>query len=251
MAKKKKTTVNAFKKMTSDDIAKLTRKQAQALLRDMRAAYTKRAEILEKHIEKSKNMSGRVKEGNFYSPAYEAAGHYRTNKNTGKKSYVTGGMKDWYETHDIKNPSMTKIADAKAELSRLNRFFNSESSTVKGTNELSKRQDMRIFGASESDPSKPAARMTRSEREAFWAAYNEFRVGADTSAIFQRFKYGEPQIELGKIVLQTRKGGNMEGQLNITALIEALKAQVKKDSSEFYELGELEGNGDDFTGSTY
>lgn len=237
--------------MTSDDIAKLTRKQAQALLRDMRAVYIKRAEILEKHIEKSKNMSGRVKEGNFYSPSYEAAGHYRTNKKTGKKTYVTGGMKDWYETHDIKNPSMTKIADAKAELSRLNRFFNSESSTVKGTNELSKRQDMRIFGASESDPSKPAQRMTRSEREAFWAAYNEFRVGADTSAIFQRFKYGEPQIELGKIVLQTRKGGNMEGQLNITALIEALKAQEKKDSSEFYELGELEGNGDDFTGSTY
>ena len=249
MAKKRKTSVNAFKKMTSEDISKLTRKQAQALLRDMRAAYMKRAEILERHAEKSKEMTGRVKEGNFYSPAYESPGHYRTNKKTGKKTYVTGGMKDWYETHNIKNPSMTKIADAKAELSRLNRFFNSESSTVKGTNELSRRQDMRIFGPSASDPSKPAFRMTRSEREMFWAAYNEFRTGEDTAADFQRFKYGEPQIELGKIVLQTRKGGDMEGRLNITALIAALKAQAKKESSEFYELGELEGNGDDFTRS--
>ena len=143
-------------------------------------------------------------------------------------------------------PSKTKIADAKAELSRLNDFFNSQSSTVKGAQEIARKQDIRIFGPSESNPNIPAKRMTREERIKFWSVYNEYsRSDAYESRFYLRYR--DIQEELGNVVLSKRgqKGGI--GGSDIGELLTELDRKLQGEYYEYDQLSELSGSGDDFT----
>ena len=64
MARRKKLSLQSFKKMSQEDIKGLSRKEAQNILREARELYYKRSATLEKYVNK----------GNFYSPAYENPG---------------------------------------------------------------------------------------------------------------------------------------------------------------------------------
>lgn len=235
MAKGKRLSLQSFKKMSQEDIKGLSRKEAQNLLREARNFYYKRAATLEKYVGK----------GNFYSPAYENPGFQ--NKNGDKRGM---GIKAWYEEREsqgkISSPSKTKIADAKAELSRLNAFFNAQTSTVKGTQEVARKQDIRIFGPSESNPNIPAKRMTREERIKFWSVYNEY---AKSDAYEARFylRYRDIQEELGNVILSKR--GNKEGigGIEIGKLLDELDKKLQGEYYEYDQLSELSGSGDDFS----
>ena len=235
MAKGKRLSLQSFKKMSQEDIKGLSRKEAQNILREARNLYYKRAATLEKYVGK----------GNFYSPAYENPGFQN------KKGEQKGmGIKAWYESKEsqgkISAPSKTKIADAKAELSRLNAFFNAQTSTVKGTQEVARKQDIRIFGPSETNPNIPAKRMTREERVKFWSVYNEY---ATSDAYEARFylRYRDIQEELGNVILSKR--GNKEGigGVEIGKLLDELDRKLQGEYYEYDQLSELSGSGDDFT----
>ena len=235
MANRKRLSLQSFKKMSQDDIKGLSRKEAQNILREARNLYYKRAATLEKYVGK----------GNFYSPAYENPGF--KNKKGDKRGM---GIKAWYEEREsqgkISAPSKTKIADAKAELSRLNQFFNSQSSTVKGTQEIARKQDIRIFGPSESNPNIPAKRMTREERIKFWSVYNEYATSDTYEARFY-LRYRDIQEELGNVILSKRGKDGGIGGVEIGKLLDELDRKLQGEYYEYDQLSELSGSGDDFS----
>ena len=160
------------------------------------------------------------------------------------------GIKAWYEEREsqgkISAPSKTKIADAKAELSRLNAFFNAQTSTVKGTQEVARKQDIRIFGPSESNPNIPAKRMTREERVKFWSVYNEY---ATSDAYEARFylRYRDVQEELGNVILSKRRTEEGIGGVEIGKLLDELDKKLQGEYYEYDQLSELSGSGDDIS----
>lgn len=235
MANRKRLSLQSFKKMSQEDIKGLSRKEAQNILREARNLYYKRSATLEKYVGK----------GNFYSPAYENPG-FQNRK--GDKSGM--GIKTWYEEREsqgkISAPSKTKIADAKAELSRLNAFFNSKSSTVKGAQEIARKQDIRIFGPSESNPNIPAKRMTREERIKFWSVYNEYATSDTYEARFY-LRYRDIQEELGNVILSKRGKDGGIGGVEIGKLLNELDRKLQGEYYEYDQLSELSGSGDDFS----
>ena len=216
--RKRKISVNEFRKLSDDDIKNLSRKDAQEYIRQMRSAAMKQMEKL---------AAARERSDKFYSQAYE-------------------NTKDWYEEeYNLKMPapSRMKVSDAQEELSQLKKFFNAKSSTVPGAQKIAKEQDLRIFGPSASNPNKPAQRMSREEREAFWSAYNEFKIGADTSELFYR-KYNQAQGELGQIALSRRARGE---KISAAAMLKELREKLNEDEwIDDDEVSELSGDGDDF-----
>lgn len=168
--------------MTTSDIKSLKAKEAKAMVREAREAISKATAALDKA---SFTKSGK-QSPTFYSVAYEN---------------LTEWVGDHFRTRSIA-PSKLKRVDAVAELQAYKKFFGSKSSTVSGAREIMKQQDARIFGVDASG--KPLKRMTRNQRENFWALYDEFTTG-DTTAALAYQKYSNLQQEIGKIVKQRRK----------------------------------------------
>lgn len=213
MAKKVTTgEVQRFKNLSQNDIANLSRTQAQDLLRSMRQAFKQREKTL----------------GNTWSPARDA-------------------MTNYYDKHEQKAPSRTRKDSAIAELKRLNQFFNAKTSTVKGAREVMREQDLRIFG--EGKDGKPAQRLTRAQRDLMWSGYQEFISGSDTAAIAAR-SYGQRQQAAG-LVVKSMKGKKLTIE-NFISRLKKVLTQVEdmeeglevEDVDPIAEL--LSGTGDDF-----
>ena len=237
MAKRKKTSLAKFKRMTSDDIKHLKSKEAQKLLKDMRELYEKRSAMLEKRIERGNRPGNKT----FYSPAYENTGII--NK---KGERTQTGIKLWYEKKEaegkISDPYSTRIADAKAELSRLHSFFNAKTSTVKGAEKVMRNQDLRIFG--KDAKGNPRDTMTREERDFFWTVFNEFKKSDMYASTFWA-KYKRNQIEgtLGKLITAKRE---QTTHPELSAMMEELKKALEEDQYEYNELTSIAGDGSDF-----
>lgn len=60
------------------------------------------------------------------------------------------------------------------EIVLMQKFFNSETSSVTGAREVNKREDLRIFGPSARSETKPARTMTARERELYWDLVDEW-----------------------------------------------------------------------------
>lgn len=58
------------------------------------------------------------------------------------------------------------------EIAKYSKFFNDETSTLKGIEKVNKEQDIRIFGADKRG--RPKRTMSTEERRAYWDLYNEF-----------------------------------------------------------------------------
>lgn len=237
MARRKKTSLAKFKHMTADDIKHLKAKDAQKILKDMRELYEKRAASLESRIARGNRPGNK----SFYSPAYENTGI--VNK---KGERTQTGIKIWYEKQEaagkIQDPYSTRIADAKAELSRLHDFFNAKTSTVKGAERVMRNQDIRIFGAD--SRGRPKETMTREERDLFWSVFNEFaRSDQYASTFWAHYRKNQVEGELGRIVLGQRGKDN---RMELNAMLEALKASLEEDQYEYNELTSITGDGDDF-----
>lgn len=160
--------------MEPSEIGKMKLKELRPLLRDMRKEYQKQAAVFAKH------------ESTAWSPALEK-------------------MQDYYEEKPMDTVvSKMKINNVRNELFRLQEFFQARTSTLKGSREVMREQDARIFGINPAT-GKPNKRMTLSQRIDFWAAYNEF-VGIEKSGYVRNMTSGKIQTFLGEMV--TEKGRN-------------------------------------------
>lgn len=245
MARRKKTSLGKFKNMTSEDIKHLKAKEAQKLLKDVRELYQKRAASLEARIERAKRqrvVNGEtVKNKMFYSPAYENTGII--NK---KGERTQTGIKLWYEKKmaegKISDPYSTKIADAKAELSRLHDFFNAKTSTARGAEKVMQAQDARIFGVD--SKGKPLDTLSREERDFFWSVYNEFKSSDLYSSTFwSNYQKNKVEETLGKIMVGKR-GQTTHAELS--QMLEELKNALDDDHYVYNSLTSITGDGSDF-----
>jgi polyhydroxyalkanoate synthesis regulator phasin len=163
-----------FVKMEPSEIGKMKLKELRPLLRDMRKEYQKQAAVFEKH------------QSTAWSPALEK-------------------MQDYYEAKPMDTVvSRMKIDNVRNELFRLQDFFQSKTSTLKGSREVMREQDARIFGINPTT-GRPNKRMTLSQRIDFWAAYNEF-TNIEKSGYVRNMTSGKIQTFLGEMV--TEKGRN-------------------------------------------
>lgn len=232
----KKISLQSFKRMTLQDLEKFSAKELQQTLRQVRDMYYKRAQTLEKNVGK----------GNFYSHAYEQPAYV---DKRGNKHYI--GIREWYEDQKaqgkIKAPSRTKKDDAMKELSRLHMFFNAQTSTVKGTREVAREQDIAIFGEDPTKPGMPRNRMTRKERTKFWALYNEFSTSSTYAARFWQ-KYSDMRQAIGRMVLGFRRGKRDFTQETLADLMKELDDLLTSEESayEYEALEVVSGTGDDF-----
>ena len=183
--------------MEPSEIGKMKLKELRPLLRDMRKEYQKQAAVLEKH------------ESTVWSPALEK-------------------MQDYYEAKPMDTVvSKMKIDNVRNELFRLQDFFQSRTSTLKGSRDVMREQDSRIFGINDAT-GRPNKRMTLSQRIDFWAAYNEF-VGIEKAGYVRDMTSGKIQTFLGEMV--TEKGRNNLFAFTSGELRE-LKRRLAKDKEQ-------------------
>lgn len=131
-----------FASMSYNDIKALNRSEAQTLLAMARKEYQKQAESFERNRK------------TVYSHAYELT-------------------KNYYKYKRLKPPSKTKVSDAKSELEHLRKFFEADSSTIKGAKQIIREQSARIFGTY--DDGKNRYTMSAAQAAEFWATYLEYR----------------------------------------------------------------------------
>lgn len=150
-------TLPRIKKMTPQDIGELLKdkKEAQNFLRSARKAVEKRIEQFSKPG------------SHTWSPAVEKISDYSQ-----------------------KQISRMKKTEIGAELARIQDFFNSKTSTVKGAREVAREQDAAIFGVDSTG--KPNRRMTYQQRTKFWEAYDKFQeTYAITAALLGSSRFQE------------------------------------------------------------
>lgn len=183
--------------MEPSEIGKMKLKELRPLLRDMRKEYQKQAAVFAKH------------ESTVWSPALEK-------------------MQDYYEAKPMDTVvSKMKIDNVRNELFRLQDFFQARTSTLKGTRDVMREQDARIFGINEAT-GRPNKRMTLSQRIDFWAAYNEF-VGMEKAGYVRDMTSGKIQTFLGEMVIE-------KGRSNLFAFtsgeLRELKRRLAKDKEQ-------------------
>lgn len=145
-------------------------------------------------------------------------------------------MKSFYQsdksTRDIAISKIRK-SPAQKELYRLSKFFEAKSSSVQGARKVATEQDIRVFG--EKSPGKPARRMTKKQRESFWALYDEYLNTYKTADSM----YGSGKIQqfLGNMVRST-KGGvldvNAKNIENLNTLLKKHPFKAISDRADSY-----------------
>lgn len=138
-------------------------------------------------------------------------------------SYARTKMDDYYS--EVGKPSIKKISRnrAMAELFRLQEFFNSKSSTVKGARDVNREQDIRIFGID--DNGKPIKKMTSEQRKAYWTLYEEFTNQHPN----YEYIYGSNSIQqyLGDYVLNVPTKGESVVEANPTIISDLSNALMR------------------------
>ncbi len=198
----KKITYSQLKNMSATEISKLDHPAAASLLRQFREKLTYR--------ERAFKRAGQ----NVYSPALEK-------------------MQDYYDRNGVQSPESMNVNKLRSELFHIQEFFNSKTADVKGAREVMREQDARIFGVSAKGV--PLKRMTREERDRYWATYDEFlRTYKNAEAI-----YGSDKIQqyLGEMTLEGRKqGGFRKGSIGLIKQLNTLSAKLRENRGESIDL---------------
>lgn len=198
----KKITYAQLKSMSATEISKLSQSEAADLLKQFREKLTYR--------ERAFKRAG----PNVYSPALEK-------------------IQDYYERNGVQSPKSMNVNKLRSELFHIQEFFNSKTADVKGAREVMREQDARIFGTSAKGV--PLKRMTREERDRYWATYDEFlRTYKNAEAL-----YGSDKIQqyLGEMTLEGRKqGGFKKGSVGLIRQLNTLSMKLRENRGESIDL---------------
>ena len=198
----RKITYAQLKNMSATEISKLSQSEAADLLKQFREKLNYR--------ERAFKRAG----PNVYSPALEK-------------------IRDYYDRNGVQSPKTMNVNKIRSELFHIQEFFNSKTADVKGAREVMREQDARIFGTSAKGV--PLKRMTREERDCYWATYDEFlRTYKNAEAI-----YGSDKIQqyLGEMTIEGRKqGGFKKGAIGLIRQLNTLSAKLRENRGESIEL---------------
>lgn len=126
------------------------------------------------------------------------------------------------------------------ELAREQSFFQSQTSTLTGIQELNREQDSRIFGID--DEGNPRGTMSPDERRRYWELYNEFQSQKNVES--SRFGSNDTQRMLGEMMLKGEDG------VQLTTLFDRMEQrlqQMKTVTSAREAFNVFAGTGDGFT----
>lgn len=197
-----KITYAKLKSMSATEISKLSQSEAASLLEQFREKL---------HYRENAFKRAGV---NVYSPALEK-------------------IHDYYDRNGVQSPKTMNVNKIRSELFHIQEFFNSKTGDVKGAREVMREQDARIFGASAKGV--PLKRMTREERDRYWATYDEFlRTYKNAEAI-----YGSDKIQqyLGEMTIEGRKQeGFKKGAIGLIRQLNTLSAKLRENRGESIEL---------------
>ena len=192
-----------MKTMSATEISSLNTKDgsAQEMLRQFREKF--------RYRQKAFDRAGK----NVYSPALEK-------------------MQDYYDRNGVSSPETMNIWRIRSELFHIQEFFNTKTGDVKGAREVMREQDARIFGTNERGA--PLKRMTREERDKFWAVYEEYlKTFKNAEAI-----YGSDKIQqyLGDITLKRRGKKNIfsKGDIGLMEQLNALNKMLRESEGEHH-----------------
>lgn len=193
-----KITYAKLKSMSATEISKLNQAEAADLLKQFREKLTYR--------ERAFKRAGK----NVYSPALEK-------------------MRDYYDRNGVQSPESMSVNRLRSEMFHIQEFFNSKTADVKGAREVMREQDARIFGVSAKGV--PLKRMTREERDRYWATYDEFlRTYKNAEAI-----YGSDKIQqyLGEMTIEGRnQSGFKKGSIGLIKQLNTLSAKLRDNRGE-------------------
>lgn len=195
--------------MEASEIGSLKQKELRSMIRQARELYNRQARTFSRY------------EDTVYSPALER-------------------MEDYFDEKGKKPISRMKVNELRAELFKIQDFFESKTSTVPGARKVAIEQDINIFGVNEKT-GRPVHRMSISERTAFWSAYSEF-VNIESESAIRGWGSNTVMQYLGQIMLGS---GNRSAGRRFTAddftvlknMLESTRNTAEWEKSD-YEYGE-------------
>lgn len=164
-------TKKAFTQMSASEVGKMSTKELRSVLKSARQLFDKQSKTFDKY------------EDTVFSPALEK-------------------MRDFYDERGKKSISRMKISQMRAEVFRLQEFFDSKSSTVPGARKIALEQDKRIFGVNSRGFTKH--RLTKEQRVNFWSAYEEFK-NLHNESYIRNMGSDTIQQYLGEMLLDNKK----------------------------------------------
>lgn len=129
-----------------------------------------------------------------------------------------------------------------AEIISYQKFFEAETSSVKGILNVNREQDIRIFGADENG--NPRYTMSDDERQEFWSVYDEFI--RQNRSLVPWLSSGQIQQTLAEMQLDSRK--NFYSKDDFTAQLTELKNRLLEKPLEESVPNVFMGRGDDWEG---
>lgn len=166
-------TYQNIRDLDASEVSKMGKQEIVSLLKQVRKKYDTRKAVLERQGEKT------------YSPALEK-------------------MEAYYATTKRTAPSKISRNRAYNEIFQIQQFFNAKTSDIKGSKEVMREQDIRIFGSTKSG--RPKKRMTVAQRTKFWSLYEDF-IRTNKTAEYV-FGYRNIWQELGDIVVSSTQLDN-------------------------------------------
>lgn len=223
-------TKKSFLKLTPSEIGKMKSPELRELLRGARNLFSQQSKTFEKYGDR------------IYSHSYEKMREYYQDHGR-EKVEIKGGV----ESHSTVPERMNKMNmnQMRSEVFRLQEFFDSKTSTVPGTRQVTSYMAKRIFGETKSG--RPNKNLSVDEWREYWSLYEEYKKQrpADTST-----QSNVVQQMLGQIMIDSLKTRGISPTFGQSTLDELRDLVADRGRRENWEMDvSYEGSGSVFTGS--
>ena len=217
-------------KLTPSEIGKMKSPELRELLRGARNLFNQQSKTFEKYSEK------------IYSHSYEKMREYYRDHGR-EKVEVKGGVESYSTVPERMNKM--NINQMRSEVFRLQEFFDSKTSTVPGTRQVTSDMAKRIFGETKSG--RPKKNLSVDEWRDFWSIYDEYKRQRPADTITQS---NVVQQILGQMIVDSLKTRGLSlyfGQPVIDELRDLVEDRRKRENWEMDV--NYEGTGSVFTGN--
>jgi hypothetical protein len=223
-------TKKSFLKLTPSEIGKMKSPELRELLRGARNLFSQQSKTFEKYSDK------------IYSHSYEKMREYYRDHGR-EKVEVKGGVESYSTVPERMNKM--SINQMRNEVFRLQEFFDSKTSTVPGTRQVTSDMAKRIFGETKSG--RPKKNLSVDEWRDFWSIYDEYKRQRPADTITQS---NVVQQLLGQMMVDSLKTRGLSlylGQSVIDELRDLIEDRRKRENWEMDVS--YEGTGSVFTGN--
>lgn len=217
-------------KLTPSEIGKMKSPELRELLRGARNLFSQQSKTFEKYSQK------------IYSHSYEKMREYYRDHGR-EKVEVKGGVESYSTVPERMNKM--NINQMRSEVFRLQEFFDSKTSTVPGTRQVTSDMAKRIFGETKSG----RARQTLSvdQWRDFWDIYDEYKNQRPSDVLSQS---NIVQQMLGQIMIDSLKTRGISPAFGQSTLDELRDLVQERSRRENWEMDvSYEGTGSVFTGN--